>query len=461
MTEYPLPENTKKLYTEMPLIAPIQTALKQTGYTHPTPIQEAVIPLILDKKDILGIAQTGTGKTAAFCLPLIQNLYSQKQRPKEPRVLILAPTRELALQIHENFQQYSQFANLKSAAIFGGVGQTPQVNQIRQGVDVLIATTGRLLDLYEQKYINFSKIECLVLDEADRMLDMGFYPDIQRILKLVPQKRQNLFFSATMPKEVTQLASQILKDPIRVEITPESKTADKVEQFAYYVDKDKKLDLLIHLLQNPDLKKVIVFTEMKHVANRLAEKLVAARIKSSAIHGNKSQSARQKALDEFKSNKLRVLVATDIAARGIDVDDITHVINFELSHLTENYVHRIGRTARASASGTAISFCTAEEKSFLFAIEKTIRQKIPIIVDQPFHSDSVEGAQIHSLGKAKAILESRRLEVKNQRRKEFRKNKPAKKSSDSSNRPAKSFNRFGGKKKSTNKSFSGYSKKSN
>ncbi len=412
-------QTTTLPFTKMPLIQPIQDALKATGYVQPTPIQEQVIPLILNQHDVLGIAQTGTGKTAAFCLPIIQLLYKTAFKPKPctPRALILAPTRELALQIQENLETYSRFSKLTSTVIFGGVGQGNQVKALQSGIDILVATTGRLLDLVRQGFVKLDKIEIFVLDEADRMLDMGFYPDILKILEMIPKKRQNLFFSATMPHEVTTLARKILHEPHRVEITPAARTAEKVEQFVAYLDRERKLDFLMHVLKDNSLYKVILFVEMKHVANRITEKLTAVGIPAAAIHSDKSQGARQRALDEFKTDKLRVLVATDIAARGIDVDGITHVINYDLSHLTESYVHRIGRTARAGAAGKALTLCTSEEKSFLFAIEKETRAKIHLWPDNPFHSVAAETAPVIGVGKAKAALEAKRIANKQANRK--------------------------------------------
>lgn len=399
------------LFTQMPLIAPIQSALQATGYTQPTPIQEQAIPLILNQHDLLGIAQTGTGKTAAFCLPIIQNLYKNPRKVKSytPRVLILAPTRELCLQIHQNLNVYSQFSKLTSAVIFGGVGQSPQVKALASGIDILVATTGRLMDLVQQGYVKLDCIEVFVLDEADRMLDMGFFPDINRIITMIPKKRQNLFFSATMPKEVDVLARKILTDPKKVEVTPQSKTAERVRQSAYFVERMHKQDLLIHLLKDNAFFKVMIFVEMKHAANKLTEKLQAVGITAAAIHSDKSQGARQRALEDFKQDKVRVLVATDIAARGIDVDGITHVINYDLSHMTESYVHRIGRTARAGAEGIAISFCDGNEKSYLFAVEKETKQKIEIIKAQPYHSMIAENAPVLPPSKVKAILEAQRI----------------------------------------------------
>lgn len=394
-------------FTDLPLVAPIQMSLKEAGYETPTPIQLQAIPLILEGHDLLGVAQTGTGKTAAFCLPILQNLAKNhiRREPKCPRALILTPTRELAIQIHQNLVAYSTHLKLKHAVIFGGVGQGNQVRDLAGGVDVLVATPGRLMDLFGQKHLRLDKIEVFVLDEADRMLDMGFIHDIKRILPLLPKKRHNLFFSATMPREVQELATRILHEPKKVEVTPQATTAEKIEQSVMFVEKSKKLDLLLHLLESNDLFKVLVFMQMKHGANRIVDKLTKAGIAAAGIHGNKSQGARQRALEDFRNHKVRVLVATDIAARGLDIDGITHVINFELPHVPDSYVHRIGRTARAGAEGKSIAFCTAEEKSFLYAIEKTTRQKINVITDHPFHSDSASGASVMSVGKAKAMIE--------------------------------------------------------
>ncbi|MEN0057291.1 MAG: DEAD/DEAH box helicase [Bdellovibrio sp.] len=405
---------TQKKFTDLSLIAPLQFALREAGYTHPTPIQLAAIPVILEGQDLLGIAQTGTGKTAAFSLPILQNLtrYQTRPEPKCPRALILTPTRELAIQIHDNIKAYGSHLKLKHAVIFGGVGQNPQVRALQDGVDILVATPGRLLDLFQQKFLRLDKVDIFVLDEADRMLDMGFMQDIKRILPLLPRRRHNLFFSATMPPEIQKLAQTILVKPQTVEVTPTSSTAEKVEQKVMYVEKKDKLELLIHLLQDPSLEKVLVFVQMKHGANRVVEKLLKAGFSAAGIHGDKSQSARQRALEEFRVGKVQVLVATDIAARGIDIDGITHVINLEVPHIPESYVHRIGRTARAGAVGQSISFCTAEEKSFIYAIEKVTRQTIPVIKDQPFHSEQTTQAAVMSLGKAKALMEGQRRDNK-------------------------------------------------
>ncbi|MBK9321901.1 MAG: DEAD/DEAH box helicase [Bdellovibrionaceae bacterium] len=396
-------------FTDLPLVAPLQMALKDAGYETPTPIQREAIPVILEGHDLLGVAQTGTGKTAAFCLPILQILAKNhiRREPKCPRTLILTPTRELAIQIHQNLVTYSRHLKLKHAVIFGGVGQGNQVRDLAGGVDVLVATPGRLMDLFQQKYLRLDKIEIFVLDEADRMLDMGFIQDIKRILPLLPKKRHNLFFSATMPSEVQRLASGILTTPQKVEVTPPATTAEKIDQTVMFVDKSKKLDLLLHLLKDRTLSRVLVFMQMKHGANRIVEKLLKQGVNAAGIHGDKSQGARQRALEEFRSGKVRVLVATDIAARGLDIDGISHVINFELPHLPDSYVHRIGRTARAGAEGKSIAFCTAEEKSFLFAIEKNTRQKIAVIEDQPYHSVESAVAAVTSVGKAKAAIEKR------------------------------------------------------
>ena len=364
-------------------------ALVTEGYTIPTPIQEQSIPTVLSGRDLLGCAQTGTGKTAAFAIPILQNLYLQKHEEKGAwniKALILTPTRELAIQIDESFAAYGKHTGLKHLVVFGGVSQYNQTNALRRGVDILIATPGRLLDLVEQRFISLQHIKMFVLDEADRMLDMGFIHDVKKIIAKLPVKRQTLFFSATMPAEITKLSSTILTNPLRVEVTPVSSTAEKVEQAVYFVEKNDKRGLLIHLLKDPAIVSALVFARTKHGADKIAKELYRANIKSDAIHGNKSQAARQKALTDFKEGKIRVLVATDIAARGIDVDDLSHVINFELPNVAETYVHRIGRTGRAGLSGIAISFCDAEEREYLRDIHKLIDKNIPIVEDHPFPS---------------------------------------------------------------------------
>lgn len=375
------------LFKELNLIEPLLKALSAEGYTHPTPIQEKAIPVVLQKKDLLGCAQTGTGKTAAFALPMLQ-LLQEKQVPKNTRrnirALILTPTRELAIQIRESFEAYGKFTGIRQTVIFGGVSQGKQVEDLNKGVDVLIATPGRLLDLVSQRIVNLQHIELFVLDEADRMLDMGFVNDVKKIIAKIPVKRQTLFFSATMPPEISQLANTILTNPVRVEVTPISSTAEKITQAIYSVEKKNKPNLLIHLLQDKSIENVLVFTKTKHGADKLVKILAKANIEAEAIHGNKSQNARQRALTNFKSGDLRVLVATDIAARGIDVDELKNVINFELPNIPETYVHRIGRTGRAGASGTAWSFCDEEERPFLNDILKLTQQEIPLIEDHPY-----------------------------------------------------------------------------
>ncbi|UEG54293.1 DEAD/DEAH box helicase [Mucilaginibacter daejeonensis] len=375
------------LFSELNLIGPILKALETEGYTQPTPIQQQAIPIVLQRKDLLGCAQTGTGKTAAFSIPLLQILYQERSQHKEQKTikaLILTPTRELAIQIDESLEAYGRNTGLKHMVIFGGVSQNPQVDALRRGIDILVATPGRLLDLMNQGYIKLDHIKFLVLDEADRMLDMGFVHDVKRIIAKVPVKRQTLFFSATMPKEIQQLADTILNKPEKVEVTPVSSTADTIQQEVYFVDKNDKKALLAHILQDKTIETVLVFTRTKHGADKVVKDLSRAGITAEAIHGNKSQNARQRALSNFKDRTTRVLVATDIAARGIDVDDLTHVINFELPNIPETYVHRIGRTGRAGASGIAYSFCDQEEKEYLKDIHKLIAKTIPVNEAHPY-----------------------------------------------------------------------------
>lgn len=375
------------LFEQLHLIEPILKALKQEGYTTPTPIQEQSIPIVLEGKDLLGCAQTGTGKTAAFAIPILQLLHERKMAGKNSRgikALILTPTRELAIQIDESFAAYGKFLNLKHLVIFGGVSQQPQTNALRNGVDILIATPGRLLDLVEQRFIDLSQIELFVLDEADRMLDMGFIHDVKKIITRLPAKKQTLFFSATMPGEIAKLSSTILHNPAKVEVTPVSSTAETIQQSMYFVEKENKKHLLIHLLKDKTIQSALVFTRTKHGADKVVKELTRVGIGAEAIHGNKSQNARQRALGNFKSGHTRVLVATDIAARGIDVDNLSHVINFELPNVPETYVHRIGRTGRAGASGIAFSFCDMEEKDFLRDIQKLISTSVPIVTDHPY-----------------------------------------------------------------------------
>jgi ATP-dependent RNA helicase RhlE len=357
----------------------ILKALASRGYETPTPIQAGSIPPLLDGADLLGIAQTGTGKTAAFAIPMLQVLHEEDERPRptRPRALVMAPTRELAIQIKDACIEYGKGLRLKVAIVFGGVGQSPQVKALKDGVDILIATPGRLLDLMSQGHCKLTDVDILVLDEADRMLDMGFLPDVRRILQKLPRDRQSLLFSATMPSDITALAKKILFDPVRVEVTPPAATADRVEQSVYHIQKAKKRDLLVKLIEDPAFVRTLVFTRTKHGADRVVRHLQKHKIASYAIHGNKSQGARERALGEFRSGKACVLVATDIAARGIDVPEITHVINFDLPNIPESYVHRIGRTARAGRAGIAISFCDEGENEYLRDIQKLIKQRIP------------------------------------------------------------------------------------
>lgn len=401
--------NTDLKFSDFALLEPILQAVKKAGYETPTPIQAQAIPHLLLGKDLLGCAQTGTGKTAAFALPIINNLAKSKYnvQPRNVNCLILTPTRELALQIFENFKTYSAGLNLKIAVVYGGVGIGPQIKAVHDGVDVLIATPGRLLDLVQQNKLSLKQVKTFVLDEADRMLDMGFIHDIKKVLVMIPKQRQTLFFSATMPTEIEKLSASILTNPVRIEVNPVSSTAEKVEQFVMYVEQSRKRDLLRHLLSGPKFDRVIVFTRTKHGANRVSEVLAKNKISSEAIHGNKSQNARSRALDLFKNNKIQVLIATDIAARGIDIDGVTHVINFEVPNIAESYVHRIGRTARAGSAGIAISFCDVEEKSYIRDIEKLIGQPIAIDREHPYHSPAVEGAHVMSKGKAKAQFENK------------------------------------------------------
>jgi ATP-dependent RNA helicase RhlE len=373
-------------FESLNIIEPILKSLKEEGYTTPTPIQVQAIPIVLQGTDLIGCAQTGTGKTAAFAVPILQLLSKNKSfdRKKKIRSLIVTPTRELAIQIEESFKAYGRYTGLTCTVVFGGVNQNPQTNALRNGVDILIATPGRLLDLMNQGFISLKDVEIFVLDEADRMLDMGFIHDVRRIIAALPQKRQSLFFSATMPPEIVRLAGSIVYKPVKVEVTPSASTVDIVDQFVYFIDRGNKNSLLLELLKNEKIKTALVFTRTKYGADKVVRVLKKKNISAEAIHGNKAQNARQKALSSFKAQTTRVLVATDIAARGIDVDDLEYVINFEIPNISETYVHRIGRTGRAGAKGTAISFCDAEEKEYLKDIEKLITKKIQVIDDHPF-----------------------------------------------------------------------------
>lgn len=374
-------------FKELNIMPDIIKALEKENYEIPTPIQEEAIPVVLDGRDLLGCAQTGTGKTAAFAIPTLQILSREtvpRWEKRNIRALVVTPTRELAIQIFESFNTYGQFLNLKTCVVFGGVSQKPQETSLRQGVDILVATPGRLLDLMDQKIVNIEHIKILVLDEADRMLDMGFIHDIKKIIAKTPADKQTLFFSATMPPDIAKLAGKILKSPVKIEVTPASTTVDLIEQYLYYVDKGNKKDLLLHILKNEKVDSTLVFTRTKHGADRIVKQLSRSKVVAQAIHGDKSQGARQKALNDFKNKRLQVLIATDIAARGIDIDELSHVINYDLPDVPETYVHRIGRTGRAGLGGVAISFCDFDEKEQLADIEKLIGKKLTEVKEHPY-----------------------------------------------------------------------------
>jgi len=376
-------------FSDLGLIPPLAAAVAAEGYTHPTPIQVKAIPFVLAGRDLLGLAQTGTGKTAAFALPILQRLAGEGGRkvPGRPiRCLVLTPTRELASQISESFTVYGKNLPLTNTVIFGGVGMEAQKQALRMGMDILVATPGRLLDLANQRLVDLKSLEVFVLDEADRMLDMGFIHDVRKVIALLPRVRQTLFFSATMPREAQDLADHLLKNPETVAVAPPSTTVEKVDQEVFFVEKGDKRALLVDVLRDNGMRRVLVFSRTKHGANRIAEHLETSRIHAEAIHGNKSQGARERALANFKGGKTRVLVATDIAARGIDIDDVTHVVNFDVPEVPETYVHRIGRTARAGATGMAITFCEVDERGDLHAIEKLTRQSIPVVEGHPYES---------------------------------------------------------------------------
>lgn len=374
-------------FNELPLIAPILKALQDKNYSEPTAIQEKAIPLVLQQNDVMGCAQTGTGKTAAFAIPIIQRIHEMEEgKSGKPQLLslIVTPTRELAIQIDDNIRLYSKYTNLKHAVIFGGVKQGQQVEKMKRGVHVLVATPGRLLDLITQGHISLSQVKIFVLDEADRMLDMGFVNDVKKLLKLLPAKRQSLFFSATMPKSILSLANEILTNPKKIEVSPVSSTAETIQQYLYYTNRSDKKKLLMHILKDEKMDQVLIFGRTKHGADRITRDLIKYKIKSAAIHGDKAQNQRQKALTDFKSGKLRVLVATDIAARGIDIDKLKYVINFDVPEAAETYVHRIGRSGRAGESGIAITLSEPEENTLVKDIEKLTKQSIPVIKDHPF-----------------------------------------------------------------------------
>jgi ATP-dependent RNA helicase RhlE len=376
-------------FTDFGLIEPIKRALRDINYSVPTPVQVQAIPPLLAGRDLLGCAQTGTGKTAAFALPIIQHL-ARNQRRRERgfvRALIVTPTRELAAQIHQNLKMYCKYLDVNSVVVYGGVKQNPQVRSLNQGVDILVATPGRLLDLIGQGYIKLQNVEIFVLDEADRMLDMGFIPDIRRILGYLPKKRQTMFLSATLPPKIVQLARSMVNDPVRVDVTPDKPVVEFIDQRLMMVEASQKITVLINILKDRSVSRALVFTRTKHGANKLVRLLARAGIEAQGIHGNKAQNARQKAMDDFKAGRIRVLVATDIAARGIDVEDISHVINHDIPNVAETYVHRIGRTARAGCRGISISLCSPEEREFIRDIEKLIRQQIPVVSEKPYLAD--------------------------------------------------------------------------
>jgi ATP-dependent RNA helicase RhlE len=395
-------------FASLGLTEPLLRALAAENYAIPTPIQARAIPVLLAGRDLLGIAQTGTGKTAAFGLPLLQHLAADRPRPEQrtTRALILAPTRELALQIDASLRTYGRHLNLRHAVLLGGVNPNPQVNAMKPGVDILVATPGRLLDLVNQRHIRLDSVHYLVVDEADRMLDMGFIRDVRRIVGLLPKERQSMLFSATMPDEVVKLTGEILRRPERIEVSPPTVTADRIDQRVIHIEQKDKRALLSHLLRDQSLRRVIVFTRTKHVANRVSEHLEKQGFAAGAIHGNKSQSARQRALSGFKAGDVRVLVATDIAARGVDIDDVTHVINFELPNEPESYVHRIGRTARAGSDGIAISFCDPSERVHLRAIERLVKRQITV---------AAHDLPAEALAQANAIGERRQHPVRGRR----------------------------------------------
>mgnify|MGYP000421577935 CR=1 FL=1 len=409
-------------FNDLNLIKPIQEALADINYTAPTPIQEKAIPLIIEGHDLVASAQTGTGKTGAFAIPIIHAIHpivgSPKKR-KSIRTVVVTPTRELAIQIAENFELYAKYTGIKTLVIFGGVSQVPQVNELKRGVDVLIATPGRLLDLNNQGYINLDQMHQLVLDEADQMLDMGFIHDVKKIVKLTPENRQTLLFSATMPLAIRELADTFLTKPKYVAVTPVSSTAEKIKQSVYFVEKSDKRKLLYHIIRNQELKNVLVFSRTKHGADNIVKALKKNNVEAAAIHGDKSQNARVRVLDGFKNNTINVLVATDIAARGIDIDDLPYVINFDLPNVPETYVHRIGRTGRAGKEGSSISFCSKDEAPYLKDIEKLIRLKIKEVKDHPYpwKQESTDGEPV------KKDLRNKKKETNSRKSENSKKNK--------------------------------------
>lgn len=448
-------------FENLNLIEPILKALKTEGYSTPTPIQAKSIPFILQERDLLGCAQTGTGKTAAFSIPILQLLHGQQNtegRTKRPiKSLILTPTRELALQIGESMESYGKHTGLRSTVIFGGVPQRKQTDALRAGVDILIATPGRLLDLMSQKYVDLQHLQIFVLDEADRMLDMGFVNDVKKVLRVLPEKKQSLFFSATMAPEIMKLADTILVDPAKVEVTPVSSTANTIKQAVYYVKGPDKRKLLLHLLNNEDMESVLVFTRTKRGADRVARDIAKEGVTAEAIHGDKAQNARVRALNNFKARKTRVLVATDIAARGIDVDDLSHVVNYELPNEPETYVHRIGRTGRAGASGIALSFCTADETPYLASIQKLISKNVPVVDNHPYPLTAKDFAEAASTIKEQKQKGGRGGRGRGGNRPAGNGN-PGRSTSANSNRPAGGPRNGGGNRSNGNRSHSNASK---
>ena len=433
-------------FTELDLIAPLARAVADEGYEIPTPIQSRCIPYLLAGRDLLGCAQTGTGKTAAFALPVLQGLEKSGGRKKVIRVLIMTPTRELAAQIGESFETYGRHLSLTSTVIFGGVGQRKQERALRRGPDILVATPGRLLDLMGQKLISLEHLEYFILDEADRMLDMGFIHDVRRVIDVLPDKRQSLFFSATMPPAVSKLADRMLTDPVRVDVAPQTKTADRIAQSLMFVDKGKKRMLLATLLDDTAISRALVFSRTKHGADRVCKYLVNKNISAGAIHGNRSQNARTRALDGFRNGKLRVLVATDIAARGIDVDGVTHVINLDLPNESESYVHRIGRTARAGRAGVAISFCSGAEVEYLRSIERLIKQDIPVDIDHDFHSEDASNGLADGVPAETPCREQARKQAERSRQRQAAGPRPTR---HSSQRPSASSRQSKGQPQAT------------
>ena len=416
------------------LSEPICRAVRGEKYDTPTPIQQKAIPYLIEGRDLLGCAQTGTGKTAAFALPILHRLSEKRTAPgsKGPRALILTPTRELASQISDSFRVYGKYLNLKQAVVYGGVSPKPQISALRRGVDILIATPGRMIDLYQQRCLRLDQIEIFVLDEADRMLDMGFLPDIKKIYAMTPANRQSMLFSATLPDDILRLTKQFLNDPIQVSVNPPASTVDRIDQRVLFVDRENKGALLESVLQEDSIHRALVFSRTKHGANRIVKNLGKAQIKADSIHGNKSQAARMDALRKFRAGKVRVLVATDIASRGLDVEGITHVINYELPNEAESYVHRVGRTARAGATGVALSFCDAGEKGYLHNIERTINRVVTVIDDHPYHSESIASKPKRGSSSGRKFSSGRNYNSaakpgKNQNRKRYFSAKPGKK----------------------------------